>query len=332
MATITITRGLPSVFSVYNIITIEFTINTGVIPSIKITNNSTTYTFTPVRTALNQSGLDTYIFDAGEAVKSFMGLPPITTGVLSSSLTKEITIGISAEGATNKSTSGYCSYGYKSVGEVDFTVALEDGTLDTIYRYSNFIYFYKKSTTEGILTVKVGDVVSTYGTSASIWNQGVTRLSLDSTQQNISGTVIVDFGGTYEQLFRQVKLPIKSGYVPVVWLNRSGLWSEVWMRELSRTGITKQSNTIPIFSTSHDDVIALNREISANKKVSVTLDCIAYNEDHYRQLTQIQDSLVVLFDNDKKVRVAKISNKVAACKQNLYFSITLEYDDYVPSY
>ena len=77
MATITITRGLPSVFSVYNIITIEFTIDTGVIPSIKITNNATTYTFTPVRTALNQSGLDTYVFDAGEAVKSFMGLPPI---------------------------------------------------------------------------------------------------------------------------------------------------------------------------------------------------------------------------------------------------------------
>ena len=185
---------------------------------------------------------------------------------------------------------------------------------------------------EGILTVKVGDVVSTYGTSASIWNQGVTRLLLKSTQRNISGTVIIDFGGTSQQSFEQVKLPIKNGYVPVMWLNRSGFWSEVWMRELSRTGITKQSNTIPINYTSHNDVVALNREISADKKVSVTLDCIAYNEDHYKQLTKIQDSLVVLFDNAKKVRVAKISNKVAACKQNLYFSITLEYDDYVPSY
>ena len=103
------------------------------------------------------------------------------------------------------------------------------------------------------------------------------------------------------------------------------------MRELSRTRINKQSNTIPINYTSHDDVYALNREISADKKVSVTLDCIAYNEDHYKQLTEIQDSLVVLFD-DKKVRVTNISNKVAACKQNLYFSITLEYDDYVPTY
>ena len=94
MATITITRGLPSVFSVYNIITIEFTIDTGVVPSVKIINNSTTYTFTPVRTALNQSGLDTYVFDAGEAVKSFMGLPPIDSSDLTS-LTKEITISIS---------------------------------------------------------------------------------------------------------------------------------------------------------------------------------------------------------------------------------------------
>ena len=50
MATITITRGLPSVFSVYNIITIEFTIDTGVVPNVQIINNSTTYTFTPVRT------------------------------------------------------------------------------------------------------------------------------------------------------------------------------------------------------------------------------------------------------------------------------------------
>ena len=332
MATITITRGLPSVFSVYNIITIEFTIDTGGIPSIKIANNSTTYTFTPVRTALNESGLDTYIFDAGEAVKSFMGLPPMNTDDLAS-LTKEITISISATGATTKATSGYCSYGYLSIGDNSFSGILSAfGMLDNvIYRYSNSLFFYKNSTTEGVLTVKVGDIVSTYGTSGSIWNQGVIRLTLNSTQRNISGDVIIDFEGASEQSFEQIKLPIKSDYVPVMWLNRSGLWSEVYMRELSRTRINKQSNTIPINYTSHDDVIALNREISANKKVSVTLDCIAYNEDHYKQLTEIQDSLVVLFD-DKKVRVTNISNKVAACKQNLYFSITLEYDDYVPTY
>lgn len=331
MATITITRGLPSVFSVYNIITIEFTIDTGVIPSIRITNNSTTYTFTPVRTALNQSGLDTYIFDASEAVKSFMGLPPIDSSDLTS-LTKEIIINILATGATTKSTGGYCSYGYLSIGEESFSAILSNiGTLDDIYHYNNQLYFYKKSTTEGILTVKVGNVVDTYGTSESIWNQGVTRLTLNASQINISGKVLIDFGGTYEQSFEQIKLPIKNGYTRLTWLNRSGLWSEVYMRELSHTRITKQSNTIPINYTSHDDVIALNREISANKKVSVTLDCIAYNEDHYKQLTEIQDSLVVLFD-DKKVRVANISNKVAACKQNLYFSITLEYDDYVPRY
>ncbi len=331
MATITITRGLPSVFSVYNIITIEFTIDTGVIPSIQILNNSTTYTFTPVRTALNQSGLDTYIFDAGEAVKSFMGLPPIDITNLAS-LTKEITISVLATGATTKTTSGYCSYGYLSIGDDSFSGMLSAfGTLDVIYHYNNQLIFYKKSTTEGILTVKVGGVVDTYGTSESIWNQGVIRLTLNASQINISGTVIIDFGGTSEQSFEQVKLPIKSGYEPVMWINRSGIWSEVFMRELSRTRINKQSNTIPINYTSHDDVFALNREISANKKVSVTLDCIAYNEDHYKQLTEIQDSLVVLFD-DKKVRVANISNKVAACKQNLYFSITLEYDDYVPTY
>ena len=108
MATITITRGLPSVFSVYNIITIEFTIDTGVIPSVKIANNSTTYTFTPVRTVLNESGLDFYIFDAGEAVKSFMGLPPINSSDLAS-LTQEIIINISATGATTVGTGGYCS-------------------------------------------------------------------------------------------------------------------------------------------------------------------------------------------------------------------------------
>lgn len=331
MATITITRGLPSVFSVYNIITIEFKIDTGVVPSVKIINNSTTYTFTPVRIALDQSGLDTYVFDAGEAVKSFMGLPPIDINNLAS-LTKEITISILATGATTVTTSGYCSYGYLSIGKALFSYRLSAGTLDTIYRYGNQLIFYKKSTTGGILTVKVGDVVSTYGTSASIWNQGVTRLVLNPTQRNISGTVVIDFGGTHEQSFEQVKLPIKNGYTFLTWLNRSGLWSEVYMRELSRTQINKQSNTIPINYTSHDDVYALNREISANKKVSITLDCIAYNEDHYRQLTEIQDSLVVLFDEDKKVRVANISNKVAACKQNLYFSITLEYDDYAPSY
>ena len=331
MATITITRGLPSVFSVYNIITIEFTIDTGVIPSIQIINNSTTYTFTPVRTALNQSGLDTYVFDASEAVKSFMGLPPIDSTDLTL-LTKEITISILATGVTTVTTSGYCSYGYLSIGEESFSGTLSNtGTLDVIYHYNKQLYFYKKSTTEGILTVKVGDIVSTYGTSESIWNQGVTRLTLKSTQENLSGTVIVDFGGASEQSFEQIKLPIKNGYTFLTWLNRSGLWSEVFMRELSRTQINKQSNTIPINYTSHEDVYALNREISADKKVSVTLDCIAYNEDHYKQLTEIQDSLVVQFD-DKKVRVTNISNKVAACKQNLYFSITLEYDDYVPTY
>jgi hypothetical protein len=330
MATITITRGLPSVFSVYNIITIEFTIDTGVIPSVRIANNGTTYTFTPVRIVLNEGGLDTYIFDASEAVKSFMGLPPIDTSLLHE-LTKSITISILATGTTTVSTTGICSYGYLTIGEVGFNHRLSIGAIDIIYRYSNGLFFYKKATTEGVLTVKVGDVVSTYGTSGSIWNQGVTLLELNSTQKNISDTVIIDFGGTSEQSFEQIKLPIKSGYVPVVWLNRSGLWAEVYMRELSRTRINKQSNTIPINYASHDEVVAVNRDISADKKVSVTLDCIAYNEGHYRQLTEIQDSLVVLFD-DKKVRVANISNKVASCKQNLYFSITLEYDDYVPTY
>ena len=146
MATITITRGLPSVFSVYNIITIEFTIDTGVIPSVQITNNGTTYTFTPVRTALNQGGLDTYIFDASEAVKSFMGLPPIDTSFLNE-LTKSITISILATGVTTVATSGFCSYGYLGVGDINFDTRLESGTLDKIYRYSNHIYFYKKSTT-----------------------------------------------------------------------------------------------------------------------------------------------------------------------------------------
>ena len=331
MATITITRGLPSVFSVYNIITIEFTIDTGVVPSVKIINNSTTYTFTPVRTALNQSGLDTYIFDASEAVKSFMGLPPIDSSDLAS-LTKEITISILATGVTTVTITGVCSYGYLSIGDDSFSGMLSSfGTLDVIYHYNKQLYFYKKSTTEGILTVKVGDVIDTYGTSESIWNQGVIRLILNPTQGNLSGTVVIDFGGTSEQSFEQVKLPIKNGYTRLTWINRSGLWSEVYMRELSRTRINKQSNTIPINYTSHNDVFALNREISADKKVSVTLDCIAYNEDHYKQLTEIQDSLVVLFES-KKVRVTNISNKVAACKQNLYFSITLEYDDYVPTY
>ena len=134
MATITITRGLPSVFSVYNIITIEFKIDTGVIPSIKIANNSITYTFTPVRTVLNESGLDTYVFDAGEAVKSFMGLPPISPDVISS-LTKRIIINISATGATTVATSGVCSYGYLGVGDINFDTRLESGTLDKIYRF-----------------------------------------------------------------------------------------------------------------------------------------------------------------------------------------------------
>ena len=330
MATITITRGLPSVFSVYNIITIEFTIDTGVVPSVKITNNSTTYTFTPVRTALNQSGLDTYVFDASEAVKSFMGLPSIDSSDLAS-LTKEITISILATGATTVTTTGVCSYGYLKVGEKNFKEKLERGSIDTIYRYYSFFYFYNKVEREGVIPVKIGDIVSTYGVPGVTWGKGVNNIFLDSTQENLSGTIIIGYGGGNEQSFEQIKLQIKSGYMPLFWINRSGFLSTAYMRELSRTRINKQSNTIPMNYTSHDSVIALNREISADKKVSVSLDCIAYNEDHYRQLTEIQDSLVVVFES-KKVRVTNISNKVAACKQNLYFSITLEFDDYVPSY
>lgn len=330
MATITITRGLPSVFSVYNIITIEFTIDTGVVPSVQIANNGTDYMFTPVRTALNPSGLDTYIFDASEAVKSFMGLPPIDTSFLPE-LTKSITISILATGVTTVSTTGFCSYGYLNIGEVNFDTKIQKGVIDTMYRYDSYICFYKKAESDGTILVKIGDVISSYGLPGLPWDKGVNNIFLDATQENLSGTIIIDYEGEGEQSFEQIKLPIKSGYVPVIWLNRSGLWTNVYMRELSRTRINKQSNTIPMNYESHNEVFALNREISADKKVSVTLDCIAYNEDHYKQLTEIQDSLVVLFES-KKVRVANISNKVAACKQNLYFSITLEYEDYVPSY
>ena len=90
MATITITRGLDPLISAFNQQSIEFTINTGVIPTVTIDSVG----FLPVKTVTNVGGLDTYVMDLTDILPYYMGFPPKSFDVLTG-LTKCLSVAVS---------------------------------------------------------------------------------------------------------------------------------------------------------------------------------------------------------------------------------------------
>jgi len=321
MATITVTRSLPSLVGVFNVNTFEFTITEDVIPTVTIAGVA----FSPVKTGTG-SGVDTYVMDVTNILKHVLGLPmielPTVSGITGEveGMSASCTIAISGTGATTVNITTILTFMCSEIGaDAGYDIYNYGRYQSTMFHHGQIMFFCKE--TGGNKVCTINGVNYTY-LIANGWN----LIDLHATHLingvfTVAGTDI-SLGLTY--------IPV-TNLVSIDWLNRDGCWSKVYLRKLGESYTNEKINTIPIYNVL-SNVRAYNRNISANKKVSMSFDCVAKNEIHYKLLCEIADSLVVLIDNVQLVNVAVISKNVAECRQNLHFTITLQYSENVANY
>lgn len=112
----------------------------------------------------------------------------------------------------------------------------------------------------------------------------------------------------------------------VAWLNRDGAWQFWNFRKISEMREPKKSTEIANYALSNYELAAKTYDIDTELKVNVMFDTIAYNAEHYRQLTEIGESDRVIYSG-RAYRVKDWSKESAECRQNLKFNLTLEIEE-----
>jgi len=117
---------------------------------------------------------------------------------------------------------------------------------------------------------------------------------------------------------------------PIYWLNRDGCWSRWNFNKIENEYQTSRETSIPIRQTS---IIYLgsDRTLSNKKEVLIRFETMAVDDVHFRNLTEMKESAVVLYQG-VVWEVVECSSVTAFCKQNLKFEITLKTRQYVVSY
>lgn len=306
---ITITRGLTSLVSVFNQQSIEFTVPNGT-AGVAVTVGG--YSFTPVRTSAVT--VDTYVMDLTDILRYVLGLPNGTA------LSLSCQIDISATGQTTVSTTGRLCYGYDQIGAVDtllnYTYAY--GARGVIYHNGYITFFLKESsgTYTGVMNSHSANFALVTG-----YNTIVTP-----TQWNITGQLV--FTGTDIEL--NLSYRATDSY-EIKWIDEDGRFSRWNFRKLYETNEQAKSNSVPSYYQTQALTTEKSIDIISEKKVLTVLDTIAVNDEHFKQLTKIQDSLFVQLQ-DVRMRVRSSDSTTAECRQNLHFTITIEQEQYVPTY
>ena len=304
---IIITRGLTSLVSVFNQQSIEFTVPNG---TANVAVSIGAYTFIPIRTSTVT--VDTYYMDLSDILKYILGLPNGTD------LSASCTVSISATGQTTVTTTGRLCFGYDQIGYSDLVDYVEDlGAKDTIY-HNGDITFYSKTS---------GTYTGTMNAHSQAFSLvvGYNTIHLP-TQWLVNG--VLEFSGTNIRL----SLNYRQGVDNVVtWIDEEGRISRWNFRLLNKTFDTAHSNSIP----SYYQTLALTKEkstdISTSKNLLLTMDTVAVDVYHYEQLCKIKESLYVTWQGER-MNVKSSDSLIAECRQNLHFTITLEQEQYVPTY
>lgn len=317
---IVITKQLPTLTGVYNENYITFTIGTGLTPTVTLTSGATNYgAFFATKIATNLGGLDYYTFDFTSVLKYIIGLPPLTS-TLTTGLSKDFTATITGDGSA--ATTAKLTYIINDIGfDIITSEVLARGRNKIVYTDGNNVFFYCEAVGGTYAATLNGD--SKNYTLVTGWN----KLTLTGTHL-VSGTMQFSF---QEQGFEIIIVPAKSGYKSLMWLNREGCFSENYFRLISEGGETKKEKDIPL----NYDSKGMERDISMSKTKVITLDCVAKDIEHYRQLTEIGDNLIIVYDTSFNPRYCSVKSKpsdVALCRQNLKFTITLEYKENVANY
>lgn len=333
MATITITRHLDVMVSVFNQNAIRFIITTGVIPTVTIEGVD----FMP--TKVNTIGsVDTYEFDLTDIVRYVIGFPPLICNPEFNPIQKALTIYISGLGAETKTESTVLSFGCQKIGETNRLVNVHNsGAFDAIYHdsgavgfyfpFSSGYYYYAIQGLEGAGLVGV-DLVNGYNnlqiTATTYLTNGILTI-YDSMEE-----AILAFDVVYNDYY--YSLPDNTNYKQLQWINADGAWSKYFFRQTSSGSDVKSSNQIPIYEAIHANIVGKSRDITKEKKSTIQLDIVATDEEHFRQLCEIAESPCILYDDKILCSVKSAPADTALCRQNLYFKLTLEYDNYVPTY
>lgn len=137
--------------------------------------------------------------------------------------------------------------------------------------------------------------------------------------------------GSGDLSVKVVYRPAKITDVPVWWIDRDGCWSTWYFRLLSTNNDVQRSKEVPIYAYTNATQKGRTREIGAAKSIDFLFDTLAVNAEHYKILTEIKESPLVVYDG-RIVKVADSSSETAECKQNLRFTITLKMQENVVSY
>lgn len=321
MATITITRGLSGLTSAFNPSTIEFTINTGVVPTVSINSLS----FAATKTATNIGGFDTYVFDLTDILPYLLGFPPEDYTSLDL-YRKQITISLSAIATTTVNLTTYLCFGYDKIAEFGSLVSdiQSDGRRGTCYHHGAIGFYFGGSA--GSYNVTIGTT-----TQAMYLVAGYNILSLFGDLSGKSGLLTID--GTSID-FRTYYTPTKYSQSVnnlVKWINKDGSYSEADFKLQTTDNDIKSSNEIPIYKSQLSDTRQRSREIEKKKTVVFNLYTIAINPEHYSQLTEIAESPVVYYA-DMICKVSSYNKSYSLEKQNLRFNLSLQIEDYVATY
>lgn len=326
---IVISKTLPYITSVFNKTGIEFYMPTGT-AGVKVTINAIDFFAIKTQTDVTKLGdthQDVYEFFVTDIFKYIHGFPTLTTSTLS----REITITVAATGQTSENITTVLSYGYDSVNGLQYITShwLEELFAygykigDTIYHYGTIDFYY--SGTPANVVCSIGAVDYTYSLVTGYNSIGLNAVHL------INGTFTVDGTSIAIPLIYKAKINSDEYINKMIWLNDNGCFSRWEFRKLTKESEVNSSNPVPIQVLYHLMYEIVNVNISKSKKVLVTADTIAVNTEHFEQLTKIAESILIYFDG-RICNVVNYTKTIAECRQNLHFSITLEYTDYVANY
>lgn len=279
--------------------------------TIESTIGGVLYSFTPVILA-TVGTVRSYFLDWSGILPSILGLPPLT--IVSTGLAVAFTYAIKIAGsATTSGETVTLCFATPALGYEIYPLA-QDGTTRAIYHNGKIGFYFAGSA--GVTAITLGGVARNYTLVT-----GYNIITLDAAHL-INGTATT----ADNKLAAPLVYTLRTG-TEIAWLDKDGKWCFWKFRNLGTGVDSKASNEIPIFNARNWTAAALSRSISRENSKTVELDTIAVDATHYRQLTEILHSPIVIsdyLDSNLVYEVASCSQYAANEKQNLYFKMTLK--------
>jgi hypothetical protein len=165
------------------------------------------------------------------------------------------------------------------------------------------------------------DTISEAVTAEYYLREGYNNIELPFSARK-TGTFTLSFSGTTISLPLIYRDNSEFEDERVYWLNSNGCWSRWNFNKVAIIYDSKEDERLPLRQTS-TLYIGDSKTLSKSKEVSVNLETIAVNPDHYALLCEIMETPMLVY-RGLIWEVVQQSKEIATCKQNLYFNLTLK--------